>query len=113
MAAQPGIVQPHRAAVRSGQWAGHNAGARRGGARAGLVGATGTLLDWAAQQSLAGDVMSTPGGEQWAAAWRFITTNPARTWPSGNPGSHSSSPTSAAPGNPARRRLSPSNRSLL
>jgi hypothetical protein len=48
MAAHPGIVQ------RTEQLE----------TEAGLVGATRTLLDWAAQQSLAWDVTSTPDGEQ-------------------------------------------------
>lgn len=42
----------------------------------GLVGATGTLLDWAAKQGLSWDVQETPQGQRWACRLEFYETDP-------------------------------------
>jgi effector-binding domain-containing protein len=43
----------------------------------GLVGATASLLDWAAQQHLAWDVSSTDDRDRWAARLEIYETDPA------------------------------------
>lgn len=44
----------------------------------GLVGATGTLLNWAAQQGLAFDVTSTPDGERWGCRLEIYHDEPGQ-----------------------------------
>jgi hypothetical protein len=44
----------------------------------GLAGATRTLLDWALSRAWPGMSHPRPMGRGGIAAWRFITTNPAR-----------------------------------
>jgi effector-binding domain-containing protein len=44
----------------------------------GLVGATQTLLDWAAQQGLAWDVTSTPDGEKWGCRLEIYHDEPGQ-----------------------------------
>jgi effector-binding domain-containing protein len=41
-----------------------------------LIGATGALLDWAAQQGLEWDMMATDAGEKWACRVEFYVTDP-------------------------------------
>jgi effector-binding domain-containing protein len=45
---------------------------------AGLVGATRTLLDWAAQQGLAWDVTSVPEGERWGCRLEIAHDEPGQ-----------------------------------
>lgn len=42
-----------------------------------LMGATGTLLDWAQRQELRWDMVPTPEGEEWGCRLELLMTNPA------------------------------------
>jgi effector-binding domain-containing protein len=57
--------------------AGRYASLRYTGNPDGLVGATASLLDWAAQQHLAWDVSQTEDGDQWAGRLEIYETDPA------------------------------------
>jgi effector-binding domain-containing protein len=57
--------------------AGRYAAIRYTGHPDGLLGATASLLKWAAEQDLTWDVDSTPDGERWAARLEIYETDPA------------------------------------